>query len=213
MKVNVIYLNYNPNRDLLVKDVFQYNKQRAGYPFDHIEIVMLGISAAINKGLQLSKGYDAVVTMSNDILMPENWLAKMVAAAEAIPNTGSVGFHCVERLPEAKTVNGVMIHEVPCAFGNNLFPMRAVNAIGYWNTDFDPYGMQDADYAYRLKCSGFINYYLTDKAEHIGHDVGQPSDYRRMKDEGLIKGMEVWTKATTKYNETGDYTINMNEYY
>ena len=212
MKVNVIFLDYD--RHQFTEEVKRKNFSNAGRPFDHVVIDMQGISAAINKGIQLSKGYDAVVTMANDILMPDNWLARMVEAAKAIPNTGMCGIHCVEGLGDVTELNGVKIHPNYTAFGNVLIPFVAINQIGYFNTDYDPYGMQDADYAYRLNNTGYINYYLHGmKSEHLGHDVGQPSDYRRMKDEGLSSAGAKWEKWTGHYQETGDFTINQKEWF
>lgn len=220
MKVNVIFLDYE--RHQFTTEVRQTNFNNAGYPFDHITIDLKGISAAINKGIQASKGYDAVVTMANDILMPQNWLLNMVTAAKSIPNTGMCGIHCVEGLEPVKVINGQMIHINFTAFGNVLIPMTAINQIGYFNPDYDVYSMNDADYAYRLNNSGYINYYLHGlKSIHLGHDVGQPSDYRRMKDEGLASGPEKYGKWTRHYDETGNYyvpaegisIIEMNQYY
>jgi len=211
MKVNIIFLDYD--RHQFTDAVKGRNLTNAGYPYSVTFIDMKGISAAINKGIQASKGFDAVVTMANDIIMPDNWLLCMVNAAKAIPNTGMCGIHCVEGLEPMTEINGVKVHVNFTAFGNVLIPMSAINQIGYFNPDYDPYGMQDADYAYRLNNTGHINYYLHGlKSEHLGHDVGQPSDYRRMKDEGLAKAGEVWERSTKRYEETGDYTINISEY-
>lgn len=211
MKVNVIFLDYD--RHQFTKEVMDKNFSNAGHDFSSTIIDMKGISAAINKGIQLSKGCDAVVTMANDILMPDNWLAKMVEAAKAIPNTGMCGIHCVEGLGDFKEINGVKVHPNYTAFGNVLIPFSAINQIGYFNPDYDPYGMQDADYAYRLNNTGHINYYLHGmKSIHLGHDVGQPSDYRRMKDEGLSAAGEKWSRWTKQYEESKDYTINIPEW-
>jgi glycosyltransferase involved in cell wall biosynthesis len=211
MKVNVIFLDYD--RHQFTQQVKERNFKNAGYPFDFIEVDMKGISAALNKGIQSSRSYDAVVTMANDILMPDNWLLHMVEAAKAIPNTGMCGIHCVEGLEPMTEINGIKVHVNYTAFGNVLIPMMVINQIGFFNPEYDPYGMQDADYAYRLNNTGHVNYYLHGlKSEHLGHDVGQPSDYRRMKDEGLSKAGEVWERSTKRYEETGDYTINMIQY-
>ncbi len=211
MKVNVIFLDYE--RHQFTEKVKQINFSNAGYPFDFVEIDMKGISAAINKGIQLSKGYDAVVTMANDILMPDNWLRRMVEAATLIQNTGMCGIHCVEGLQHVTELNGVNVHIENAVFGNVLIPMGAINTIGYFNTDYDPYGMQDRDFAYRLNCMGHVNYYIANlKSEHIGHDVGNGTEYRKMKDDGLKMCDEKWRHWTKKYQEENDYSINIPEW-
>ncbi len=211
MKVNVLLLDYH--RHEFTERVKNQNFNNACHPFDHVIIDMKGIANAINHGIAQSLHYDAIVTMANDILMPNGWLNAMVRAASLIPNTGMCGVHCVEGKGIEDIINGVKIHKSFTAFGNVLIPMAAINKIGYFNTDYDPYGMQDADYAYRLNKSGFINYYLDGlKSEHIGHDVGQQSEYRKMKDDGLNVAGEKWGKWTAHYESTGDYTIDFKDW-
>lgn len=206
MKVKVIFLDYL--RHDFTQRVKNVNFSNAGYPFEVVEVNMKGISAALNYGISQSLNYDAVVTMANDILMPDNWLLRMVQAAEAIPQTGMCGIHVVEGINPMQTINGIQVHVQEASFGNVLIPMTAINKIGYFNPVYDPYGMQDSDYAFRLRMTGHVNYYLHDiLAEHIGHDVGQDSDYRRMKDAGLRDCDRLWLQETTRYQETNDYTI------
>jgi hypothetical protein len=86
--------------------------------------------------------------------------------------------------------------------------MQAIEKIGKFNEVYDPYGMQDSDYSFRLKQTGHLNYYLGGlTAEHIGHDVGQDTPYRKMKDEGLSKCDKLWAQETAKYQATNNYVI------
>lgn len=213
MKVNVIFLDYL--RHDFTQKVKDHNFNNAGYEFDITVVDMLGIAAAINSGIKESIRHDAIVTMANDILMPDNWLREMVNAAEKIPNTGMCGIHCVEGPGEPEEINGVTVHRKLTAFGNVLIPMTAIKKIGFFNTDYDPYGMQDSDYAFRLNRCGFINYYLCGmKSEHIGADahLAERNDYRKMKDDGLNLCGEKWGRWTKKYDETNCYTIDLNEW-
>jgi GT2 family glycosyltransferase len=170
-----------------------------------------GIAAAINKGITmaLADQCNAIVTLANDILMPDGWLATMVEYATKIENTGMAGIHCVEGL---EPVNEFGVHPAFTAFGNVLIPKKAIDKIGYFNTAFDPYGMQDADYAFRLNNTGFLNYYLPDmKAEHIGHDVGNGSEYRKMKDEGLNTALDKYNRLTEKFKSENNFYIPSNQ--
>ena len=178
-----------------------------------------GIAAAINKGFEMANSfsskmsfdltqtlrpfkYDAIVTLANDILMPTGWLKAMVEHIKE--DTGIIGIHCVEDLPPM--VNGV--HYADPVFGNVLITAEAIKRVGKYNTDFDPYGMQDADYNYRVKMAGLKTFYLPGlKSEHIGHDVGNGSEYRKMKDEGLSKAGKVWQEAQFRYDESKNYYL------
>ena len=210
LNINVILLDYD--RHDFTQRVKDVNFNNAGYPFDFTIIDMKGISRALNYGIFQSRTYDAVVTMANDILMPNSWLERMVQAMITIPNSGMIGIHTVESISEPTTINGLQVHIQEAAFGNVLIPMKAIDKIGYFNEAYDPYGMQDRDYSYRLQMTGHLNYYLSGlRAEHIGHDVGQDTPYRKMKDEGLSKCDYLWARETGKYQEENNYTIFQTE--
>ena len=205
MKIAVIFLDYF-RKQHSAEALESVNK--GGYPFDLFIIQRRGISTALNEGLDNTTNYDAIITCANDIVMPNNWLYEMVTYANAIPETGMCGIHCVEDKPNAIERNGKMICPTFTAFGNVLIPRKAIDTIGYFNEDYDPYGMQDADFAYRLNKTGFINYYIPHlSSNHIGHDVGQNTEYRRMKDEGLAIADEKWKKWTKHYDETQNYYL------
>jgi len=205
MKVAILFLDYL--RHDHTKQALQ-SIAKAGYPFDLFTIRQKGIAKALNIGIDMTRNYDAVVTCANDIEMPDNWLHEMVIYSSNIPETGMCGIHCVESIEKIIEVNGMSIHPTFTAFGNILMPRKAIDAIGYYNEDYDPYGMQDGDYAYRLNKKGFINYYIPNmKSNHIGNDVGNGTDYRKMKDEGLALSGGKWQHWTTHYDETENYTI------
>jgi GT2 family glycosyltransferase len=188
-----------------------FTKVSLSYPFTNIYRFEQnkGIATAINKGIELTKGYDGIVTLANDILMPQGWLKSFIEYAQKIPDTGMAGIHCVEQLPPLKEVNGVQVHlSYEKTFGNVLITSKAIQTIGRFNEDLDPYSNQDADYAYRLMKTGFINYYLPNiRSEHIGHDVGSGTDYRKMKDKSLEENWKKHYAWLKRYDETGNYYL------
>jgi GT2 family glycosyltransferase len=205
MKVGIIFLDYlrHEHTSQALRSI-----ANAGYQFDLFTINKKGIAAAINEGLKKTKDYDAIVTCSNDIEMPVNWLQRMVEVVSNIENTGMCGIHCVEGQGEFKHINGHAVYQNFTAFGNVMIPRKAIDTIGKFNEDYDPYGMQDADYAYRLNAMGFTNYYIAGlTSNHIGHDVGSQSEYRKMKDEGLALSDAKWDKWTKHYDTTKNYYL------
>jgi GT2 family glycosyltransferase len=156
-----------------------------------------GIGAGVNAGLKMTRGYDGVCLLANDILLPTNWLKNWVMFAQKVPKTGIIGIHCVEELPPLQ--DG--IHKTHTPFGDNFITRELINAIGGYNTEYDPYGMQDRDYAERAIIAGFTNYYIPDlRSDHIGHDVGNGTDYRAMKDASLQRAQAVWEKYQPIYH-------------
>jgi GT2 family glycosyltransferase len=204
MKVTVILLDYL--RHDFTDRVVEAATQRAGYPFDWIRIDRKGISAAINQGIYEAGDTDAVVTLANDILMPDQWLAQMVHHLERIPETGTCGFHTVENIGGLTNRGGLDVHEWPVAFGNIIIPRSTIEKVGYFNNDFDPYGTQDHDYATRCTMAGLIHYYIQgSRAEHIGHDVGNGTEYRKMKDDSLQLASAKTLYWNQYYNREGFY--------
>ena len=215
MKVAIIFLDYmrHDHTPAALK-----NLTNAGHPFDLFTIDVKGVARAINQGINkcidheavtFSSFYDAIVTMANDIAMPDKWLRDMAYYGSLMPFAGIVGIHTVEALPE-KDIHGV--HPTFMPFGNVLIKAEVVEKIGFFNEDHDPYGMQDSDYGYRATKAGFYNFYLPGmKAEHIGHDVGDTSDYRKMKDAGLAIAGEKYRKWCEHYDKTGNYYLPFNQ--
>lgn len=221
--MNIAVILLTQNRSDLTKKVIDQNFHNSGYDadcylidtgseeeqFNQIEKYYnwtycywsqykRGISAGVNTGLSLTTNYDGVCILANDILLPDNWLSNWVMFSQRVSKTGIIGIHCVEDLPPL--TDGV--HKVHTPFGNNFITRELIDTIGGYNTEYDPYGMQDRDYAERATIAGFTNYYLPDlRSEHIGHDVGNNTEYRRMKDESLQRAQAVWDKYQKIYHE------------
>ena len=205
MKVALIFLDYlrHEHTKAALRSI-----ANAGFPFDLFTINKKGIAAAINEGILKTLDYDAIVTCANDIEMPDNWLQRMVNVSSDISHTGMCGIHCVEGQGELTNIGGHTVYKNFTAFGNVLIPRKAIAAAGLFNEDYDPYGMQDADYAYRLNALGFVNYYIAGlTSQHIGHDVGSQTEYRKMKDEGLSQADAKWRKWIEYYETTKDYNL------
>ena len=216
MNIAVILLSLNRND--LTKRVIDQNFKNSGYNADcflvdngsdHVPYQLYdwgydlskekrGIAAGFNAGLRMTENYDAVCLLANDILLPQDWLSKWVMFSQRVSKTGIIGIHCVEELPPL--IDG--IHKTHVPFGNNFITRELIDTIGGYNEEYDPYGMQDRDYAERAIIAGFTNYYLPDlKSEHIGHDVGNGTEYRAMKDASLQKAQAVWEKYQPIYHE------------
>lgn len=204
MKVLVLFLDYQ--RHDHTNRVLEQNLLNAGHQFDLHVVDMYGLSAALNVGVKkaLDGGYDALYTMANDILLPDNWLVKSVEYLQKMPNLATVGIHCVEQISEPTLHNGLLLHKWAVAFGNVLIRREVLERVGCYNIDYDPYGVQDLDYAYRCSELGYFHGYIHGlKSEHIGHDVGNGTAYREMKDNSLLKAHDKYIYWQLHYQEHG----------
>lgn len=153
-----------------------------------------------NKGMQYCQNLlmtkatgDYICFIGNDITLPKNWLQDLVRYNEMIPDSGISGLHCVMHKPDIIDYNGVKIRKNETVFGTMFFNRSFFETVGYVNESFHPYGMDDSEYSFRSRRMGFVNYYhpyMT--SQHIGHDVGENSEYRKMKDEALQKSERMY---------------------
>ena len=172
--MNIAVLLLTQNRNDLTKRVVDQNFYNSGYDADCFLIDngseslpftlfnfkgcngsfgKRGIGAGVNEGFRMTKDYDGVCLLANDILLPQNWLSNWVMFAKRVPKTGIIGIHCVEELPPL--VDGV--HKTHTPFGDNFITRELIDAIGGYNEAYDPYGMQDRDFAERATIAGFTN--------------------------------------------------------
>ena len=174
------------------------NMGKAGYPFDYISINKEGIANALNDAIDIAlvDGYDAIAYLANDIIEPDNWLAKKVEALQTYPDAGIVA----SSLDHAR--RGVNSEHI---ISNWLLSMKVVLKIGIFNESMFPYGPIDLDYCERANLSGFNTYYVKDcLAEHVGsHASGDEYGYNKTellqknwaKHEADIKGYRNGSKS------------------
>lgn len=149
-----------------------------------------GVAQTFNQLMIRATG-NYVVLMGNDILMPKDWLGEMIRYAEHFKKEcGLIGVKCTTVMPPLSTRNGVHAHfvdeKIDKVFGTWLMPRHLFNSIGYFDENYKGYGLEDSDYNNRVNRAGFISFYVPDKnSEHLAHDVGDKSKYRRDKDSFL----------------------------
>ena len=144
------------------KDILNDNIVKAGYPHTYVEINKEGISNALNEAIDIAglDGYDAIAFLANDIIEPEDWLAKKLYALQFYPKAGIVA----SSLDQVRhTIQSEHI------ISNWLLSMEVVDKIGIFNESMFPYGPIDLDYCERTNLAGFNTYYVMNcKAEHQG---------------------------------------------
>lgn len=153
-----------------------------------------GISKPINTMMDIAfkAGADYVVTMANDILEPEGWIARRVLAAMEIPKAVVIAIPPNDAtVKRYKQVNfaGWNIEEGD-VIGNYLITRELWEEIGGFSLDYGLYGPIDLDYCARARLAGFKTLYLADmESQHIG--LEQDHAYKAPKTASLQKA---WPK-------------------
>jgi hypothetical protein len=188
----IVYLNYL-NRSL---SALITNLSKITQDYEAVIINQYGVAAAINRGLRiLGNDFDTYTILGNDIIEPENWLIGRVNALE----TYGVVSYPFE--PVHDFVNTDII-------GNYTISKACLQAIGGFNTLFDPYGAIDLDYCHRARAAGFRTSYIPGAvAVHEGQH-GQGGDYGFDKSEMVQKTWNQHVESIDKY-KNGQLSIKI----
>lgn len=197
-------------RSRLTKEIYFNIGLRYGnfYFYDNGENI--GSPQAMNELLKEAYG-EYICKIDDDVIMEDNWASTAINAIEKIPNSGLVGFHCVQDLGEEVTIHGIKINVPKKVFTNWVFHRSVFEKVGYFCT-LTKYGIWDSDYNYRTKVAGYLNYYIG-KSEHLGHDLGveltpELKAYREYKTKQLMEAGKLYGKLEDRYKEGYYLTFN-----
>lgn len=195
MKAFVVCLTYG-NRPL---DIILKNLQNAGYPFNVAFVSMEGIANALNEGLALAEGFDAVAFLANDIEEPEDWLLKKMIALTTYPDAGIVASSLDKVVTE---INNEHI------ISNWVIRRQVIDKVGLFNESMFPYGPIDLDYCERTYVAGFKTYYVKNcQAKHIGNHA-EGNEYGWNKQELVKKYWQQYIQDIQGYrNGTKDIKL------
>lgn len=187
--------------------IIDFIKAQSLLKYHRLNKVNEGVASSFNQLLIRATGKH-ICLLGNDILMPSDWLAEMVRYAEAVPGSGLIGLQCTEALPPLSSYHGIIGHyvdkKIDRVFGTWVFRRELLDLVGGFCEEFNPYGLEDSDYNNRVNFMGLKSLYVPNKrSEHIGNDVGQSSEYRKMKDKSLSKNTEVYMRRVREYGVKG----------
>lgn len=160
-----------------------------------------GTTQSLNKMIELNPS-DYYVFIGNDIELPHNWLKILVQHGELIPNSGVVGIDWRGVNKDIKILNGIEVIHTENTFGTMFISQKLRDNLGKFCEEYGTYGLWDSDYSIRAKLAGFENYYIKGiKSIHHGSDVGENTEYRKMKDESLTKSKPIFDKNVELYHK------------
>lgn len=169
-----------------------------------------GTAQSLNRMIKANPS-DYYVFIGNDIRLPENWLKTFVQYAEQLEDkAGVIGIdwrHLDYPTKELLTQDGTvkLVWETTNVFGTMFITNTLRNKLGDFCEDYGVYGLWDSDYSIRATAAGMQNFYLPNlRSHHFGNDVGENTEYRRMKDASLEKARPIFDLNHTQYKE-GNY--------
>ncbi len=153
-----------------------------------------GIAIGRNQTLKLANdlGTDWYVTIDNDVLVPDGWLTESVKILKANTKYGMIGVNM-----EGKRYRDVQDGgcEFQCKPQGNLgtacivFPKSLHKMLGFFNTEYEKYAHEDADFGMRARSVGYQLGYINEMGQHIGEGEFDVGEYREFKNEYHAKNL------------------------
>ena len=144
----------------------------------------LGIAHGRNQGLAASSG-DWLVTIDNDVLLPEGWLSECIGILDSNPDYGMIGVN-MEGVKYPLVSNNCK--EWECKVNGYLgttcvvFSRNLHSAIGYFNMDYKLFGQEDVDFGIRASVLGLKAGYIKEHGMHLLGE-GEDGKYKEFKAE------------------------------
>jgi glycosyltransferase involved in cell wall biosynthesis len=168
----------------------------------------LGVAGGRNSGLVHASG-DYLVTIDDDILVPDKWDLLMAKACDKIPQLGITGVNVEPIKFPVQDINGARVRPKAGNLGGACLclPKRVFKRVGYYNY-FSTYGHEDAAMYYRLVHLGLMSAYIEPKGIHLDKDADKA--YRKAKNDAHAKN-SVQLRALSYYRlilrKTGDVYV------
>lgn len=179
-----------------------------------------GIAIGRNLGLEIANKYSDpyLSTIDNDIEVPEGWLTNCIELIKSNPRF-SIGVNMEGVNYPSMTANGKSFQYK--ANGNlgsacMVFSRALHEKIGFFNTDYEYYGHEDADWGFRARRVGWSLGYLKENGVHFGSGDLDVGEYREFKNEFGKKNLPKFYKDCHDYmsNKKNTYiAFKKSEYY
>lgn len=127
----------------------------------------LGVAGGRNSGLKEATG-DYLMTIDDDIMVPDDYDKKLIEACTKIERLGITGINVESRKYPVKEIDGVRMQIKDGNLGGGCLCMRrdVFEQVGYYSPDF-VYGGEDCDMYIRIKRLKLRSMYIEPKGKHI----------------------------------------------
>jgi len=182
------------------------NAEKVTYVFNDKN---LGVAGGRNSGLVHATG-DYLLTIDDDVLVPDKWDIHLTAACDKIPQLGITGVNVEPIKFPVQEINGVRVR--PKTIGNLggaclCLPRRVFKRVGYYRI-YGQYGLEDSDMFVRLNQLNLMSAYIESKGIHL--DTDQDKVYRKVKNRAHVKKsapLKAFARAKVEYQKTGNIFV------
>ena len=190
MPIELIVVDNNSGDESGVRGYFDSIKSDLEKRFKKVIYIYndknLGVAGGRNSGLVKATG-EYLVTIDDDVWLPDRWDVLMAEACDKIPKLGITGVNVEPNKYPIKVINGVSVTPKNGNLGGACLCLsrRVFKIIGYYNY-FDLYGHEDAAMYYRLAYLKLASAYIVPRGKHL--DTDQDKAYRAAKNNAHKQG-------------------------
>lgn len=197
----------NGSKDRRIVDYFA---EERGIHYHRVNSTNEGCGRAFNQLFLRATG-DYLVLLGNDLLNGPGWLDECIRYADKVPDSGIVGIDWGHgHIPPVSERGGIHAHwltpQLNRVFGTWVMRREVIEKVGFFCEDYGPYGLEDSDFNERVNRAKLQSLYVPNagiKSTHLGHDVGEDSAYRKMKDESLARNLPIFNARMEQMNTAG----------
>jgi GT2 family glycosyltransferase len=174
----------------------------------------IGIAAGFN---YLLKKVDTpkVCFLTNDILVKEDWLLDLVHYNKQVDKSGLTSIYCEGdrgAFSPLLTQNDMFTHVWQplnkVTSGISLINSSALELVGEFDETLGIYGREREQFAKRLNFLGLYNYYVPNQSStHIGREMNDTSDYKKMKELELQKNANRFNTSITEMKKSNNFKL------
>lgn len=145
-----------------------------------------GIAIGRNQALKMADefGPSWYCTIDNDVEMPDGWLRECIDIIKANPRYGMIGVNMEgKQYPVVNENNKTFQNKPQGNLGTAcmVFPKSVHGMLGFFNTEYGPYGEEDADFGMRARVVGYKLGYIKENGNHFGVGELDQGEYREYK--------------------------------
>lgn len=154
----------------------------------------LGVGGGRNEGLLRANG-DYLMTIDDDIWVPDNYDKMLVNACNRIPNLGLTGISIEKHKYGMRTINGVKMQVKKGNLNGGCLcrPRWAFERLGYFMSS-TVYGLEDCDIYNRTKMAGYLCMYIEKNGRHM--DKSENKSYVAVKRRAHKYGSKQYEKMS-----------------
>ena len=154
----------------------------------------LGIAIGRNQALKIANDLNTkwFCTLDNDVIVPPHFLDEAIEIMEKNPKYGAIGANMEGKDYPLITENGKTFQLKQAGnLGTAAMVMSrsAHKMVGYFNTQYNAYGLEDSDMGMRIRVAGFKLAYIKDNGKHLGvgeHDTGEYRKWKTQQHDSLV---------------------------